>query len=60
MEVKFNTSIQRSNIKKSLEFSISATWSLGGIPMVLTGGISDGESLKERRLLIQCIYLKTY
>ncbi|GFP57671.1 hypothetical protein TASIC1_0009000800 [Trichoderma asperellum] len=46
-KVKFITTLVKSDIKKSLEFSINALWSLGNVPVELTGHIKkDGSSLQ--------------
>jgi hypothetical protein len=45
-EVQFNTSISKKDVKKSSEFSISAKWTLGSIPVELTGSIKKSMCIK--------------
>ncbi|RSL71338.1 hypothetical protein CEP51_012060 [Fusarium floridanum] len=46
-EVTFVTTLVKSDVKKRLEFSINAKWSLGDIPLELSGHIKkNGSSLR--------------
>ncbi|KAJ7714868.1 hypothetical protein B0H16DRAFT_1477788 [Mycena metata] len=42
--VEFITSIPKSDVKTSMEFSLTAKWSLGGIPVVLSGHVSKAHA----------------
>lgn len=44
-QVVFETRLVKTNLKRALEFTIGAKWSLGDTPVTLTGHFSNGRAV---------------